>query len=116
MRSGQYELQEVKPASGYLALSQPALRFNIASVYHLNNDAQNPAATVEDLSTLDDGTLVGSGITDGVIDGNEINIVNYQQSIFPVTGKGGLLILLLIGGLIMVATLVHRGKKAKVRA
>lgn len=118
LRGGTYEVMESKATSGYFQPDAPVLVFKIVSAYHAPKivDGEVVSDWTDESSagyigTDENGVVIGNGYVTGVVNGLELNVINYHKLILPLTGGIGILAILLIGGLLMIRGLRKRHQR-----
>lgn len=108
LRGGTYEVMESKATSGYFQPDAPVLVFKIVSAYHAPKIVDGNIVTegTDESSAFveidEDGVVIGNGYMTGVVNGLELNVINYKKLVLPLTGGIGILVILLIGTLLMI--------------
>lgn len=92
LAGGDYKLIESKVPSGYKKMAD--------KTFTLSGNAS------EDNGLNGKGT----GVINGHADENDVNIVNYKKSMFPVTGGIGMIGALLVGAMLMIASRIKKRK------
>lgn len=114
---GTYEVMESKATSGYFQPDAPVLVFKIVSAYHAPKIVDGNIVTegTDESSAFveidENGVVIGNGYMTGVVNGLELNVINYKKLVLPLTGGIGILVIVLIGVLLMVKGIRKRRQR-----